>query len=163
MDFIVELVRAGFTVSFNRRGRLFRIHLDSRGTSDRHVDVQFIWFQDGHAWLHNQARLPLKRDDFLPPRPATLRGVKVWLPADPEAFLRANYGPQWRVPDPGFRYYPGDVDPGVIANLGRSLITVSEYEQLAERVGAATADVPTAGRLVSIGAQDLYPLEDFII
>jgi tetratricopeptide (TPR) repeat protein len=161
-DIIVTLVRAGFTVSFNRRGRLFRIHLDGRGGSDRHLDVQFVWFQNGNAWAHNQACLPASRDDFLPPAEGSLRGSPVWLPNRPEVFLSANYGPGWNEPDPGFRYYPSDVDPAVKRNLAKSLMTAGEYKKLAKRVEDETVGIPDAGRLVSLGSQSLYPLDEFI-
>lgn len=161
-NIVVELVRAGFTVSFNRRGRLFRIHLDEGAGSDRHIDVQFVWLQDGKAWAHNQACLPASRADFVPITEGKLRGTKVYLPNDPEVFLRANYGPQWKTPDPGFRYYPADIDRSVRNNLAKSLMTVSEYKDLAKRVTSEVADRPGAGRLVSLGSQDLYPLDKFI-
>jgi tetratricopeptide (TPR) repeat protein len=159
-DIVVALISAGFTVSFNRRGRLFRIQLNRAGRD--HVDVHPVWFQDGNAWIHNVARLPLTRDQFLPAATGKLRGVTVSTPHDPEAFLQENYGKGWKVPDPGFRYYPGALAPQVRRNLARALITVGEYHDLARRVERETAGSATAGRLVSIGSQDLYPLEQFI-
>ena len=156
-DLIVALVRAGFTVSFNRRGRLFRVQLDGDDADDCHIDVHHIWFQDGNLWAHNHLCMPASRDDFLPVVDGTLRGVRVSAPRVPEVFLRGNYGPGWRVPDPGFRYYPSQVDPSVRRNLNRALLTAGEYKELARRVEHVTAGSAGAGRLVSIGSQDLYP------
>lgn len=162
MDIIVELVRAGFIVSFNRRGRLFRVQLDRNATDGCHVDIHPIWFQDGNVWIHNVISFPSKREDFLPVEHGLLRGTAVSIPQNTEAFLLGNYGSGWNVPDPGFRYHESDVDPGVRANLARAMITVREYRQLAERIRHEVGDAPAAGRLVSIGLQSLYPLEEFI-
>jgi tetratricopeptide (TPR) repeat protein len=160
---IGQLVHAGFTVSFNRQGRLFRIQLERGATGGAHVDVHPVWFQDdGNVWLHNQASFPSRRQDFLPVGHGKLRGVPVAAPRDSERFLRGNYGPGWQVPDPGFQYYPSDVDPAVRRHLARALITPPEYRALAERLGQELAGAPDAGRFVSIGSQDLYPVDHFI-
>lgn len=162
MDIVVRLIKAGFTVSFNRRGRLFRIQLERGGTDGCHVDVHPVWFQDGNVWVHNVVCLPVNRDEFLPAGTGTLRGVPVSVPRNPEAFLRANYGPGWTTPDPGFRYYPSELTPAVRRNLAKALITVGEYRELDERIRREVGDSATAGRLVSIGSQSLYPLDQFI-
>jgi hypothetical protein len=162
MDIIVELVRAGFTVSINRRGRLFRVQLDRTATDGCHVDVHPVWFQNGNVWIHNLSSMRSRAEKFLPVEDGSLRGTPVAIPRDTEAFLRGNYGPGWNVPDPGFRYYESAVDPAVRENLAMALITVREYRELAERIQQEVADSPSAGRLVSIGLQSLYPLEEFI-
>lgn len=159
---IVALVRAGFTVSFNRQGRLFRVQTDRASPDGCHVDLRPIWFQDGRAWAHNNACFPATRADFLPVEEGKLRDVRVSMPRHTETFLQAQYGPGWKVPDPGFRYYPQDLDPAVRDNLARGLITVAEYKALAERIRREVGDSPDAGRLVSIGSQDLYPVDQFI-
>jgi hypothetical protein len=161
-EIILELVRAGFTVSINRRGRMFRVQLQPTEPAGCHVDVHPTWFQDGNVWIHNVVAMPSSREDFLPVVHGTMRGVAVSVPRRPEIFLRGNYGPGWRVPDPGFRYYPSEVDPAVMRNLAKALITVGEFKSLAQRVKQELGHGPMAGRLVSIGSQDLYPLSDFI-
>lgn len=162
-EIIFELVRAGFTVSINRRGRMFRVQLQRTEPAGCHVDVHPTWFQDGNVWIHNVVAMPSSREDFLPVVNGTLRGVTVSVPRRPEIFLRGNYGTGWKVPDPGFRYYPTEVDPAIMRNLAKALITVGEYRSLAERVQRELGHTPTAGRLVSIGSQDLYPLSGFIM
>jgi hypothetical protein len=162
MDIIVELVRAGFIVSFNRRGRLFRVQLDRNNVDECHVDIHPIWFQDGNVWIHNVISFPSRREDFLPVEHGLLRGTPISIPQNTEAFLLGNYGSGWDVPDPGFRYHESDVDPAVRANLARAMITVREYRHLDERIRQEVGDSPEAGRLVSIGMQNLYPLEEFI-
>lgn len=159
---IIKLLRAGFTISFNRRGRLFRIQLEREANDGFHLDVRPLWFQDGRVWLHNHCSFEATREDFLPVVEGELRGVRVLVPRDTEKFLRNHYGPNWRVPDPGFQYYLSEIDPAILENLSRALITVREYKELAERVRREVGEAPPAGRLVSVGSQDLYPLSQFI-
>jgi tetratricopeptide (TPR) repeat protein len=161
-EIIVELVRAGFTVSFNQRGRLFRVQLDRRESYNCHVDIHPMWFQDGRVWAHNALSRPGASEEYLPVVAGTLRGVEISIPHQPEAFLRNNYGPGWRTPDPGFRYYPSNLEPAVRRNLAKALMTVGEYRALATRVEREVRDLPNAGRLVSIGSQDLYPLSEYL-
>lgn len=162
-EIIVELVREGFTVSFNRKGRLFRVQLDRSETDGGHIDIHPIWFQDGKVWIHNLLAMPSSRDDYLPGTDGTLRAVAVSAPRKPEVFLSGNYGPGWTTPDPGFRYYPSRVDPAILQNLEKALISVLEYNELADRIRREVNGDPRAGRLVSLGSQNLYPLDQFIL
>lgn len=159
---IVELVRAGFTVSFNRKGRLFRIQLEREATDGFHLDLRPVWFQQGRVWVHNHCSFPATRDDFLPVVEGELRGERILAPRDTEAFLRGHYGPGWNVPDPGFMYYTSEIDPAILDNLARALITVREYHDLAARIRREVGDGPPAGRFVSVGWQDLYPLDEVL-
>jgi tetratricopeptide (TPR) repeat protein len=161
-DIILELLRAGFTVSFNRRGRLFRAQRERTGGEGIHLDLRPVWFADGRVWVHNHASFPSNREDFLPVVEGDLRGTKVYLPRRSERFLERHYGPGWRVPDPGFTYYADEVDPTVRETLARALISPEEYRDLAARVEREERTQPQMGRLVSIGSQELYPLEDFV-
>ena len=65
-EIVVELVRAGFTVSLNRRGRLFRVQLAPNEPYGSHVDVHQAWFQDGNVWIHNDLAMPSNREAFCP-------------------------------------------------------------------------------------------------
>jgi tetratricopeptide (TPR) repeat protein len=162
-EIVVELVRAGFTVSLNRRGRLFRVQLEPGEPYGSHVDVHQAWFQDGNVWIHNDLAMPSSREDFLPVVDGVLRGATVSVPRRPEHFLQGNYGPRWTVPDPGFRYYPSEVNPAIRRNLNRGLMTAGEYRSLSRRIQEEFGDTPIAGRFISIGSQDLYPLTDFMM
>jgi tetratricopeptide (TPR) repeat protein len=160
MELMLELLHEGLTVSFNRSGRLFRVHDEQRFGFDVHVDVHPVWFQDGHAWIHNHASFPCDVSAFLPVRSTRVDGIELYLPQRPEEFLRANYGPGWRVPDPDFAYQPAEVPAEVRATLTRALILPSEYRRLAEQVERQRS--AGMGRLVSIGSGSMYPLDDFI-
>jgi hypothetical protein len=162
LGLVRRLVRAGFTISFNRKGRLFRIQLEREATDRFHLDVRPLWFQRGNVWLHNHCSFRSGREQFLPAAEGELRGVRVLVPRNTEAFLRGHYGPGWKVPDPGFMYYTSEVDPAVLENLSKALLTVREYKEFAARLRREVGDSPPAGRLVSVGSQDLYPLDEFL-
>jgi tetratricopeptide (TPR) repeat protein len=162
MTFMLALLRAGYDVSFNRRGRLFRVSVAGERFAGLHLDLRPVWFDDGKVWAHNHACFPSDRGDFLPVERRQLRGVEVSVPRRTERFLHRYYGPTWRVPDPGFMYYAEEVDPAVRRNLAEALITPKEVRELQARVRAEAADHPGMGRFVSIGSQDLYPLDDLV-
>jgi tetratricopeptide (TPR) repeat protein len=162
MTFMLALLRAGYTVSFNRRGRLFRVSMADERYTGLHLDLRPVWFDEGKVWAHNHACFPSERGDFLPVERRQLRGVEVSVPRQTERFLHRYYGPTWNVPDPGFMYYADEVDPAVRDNLAEALITPKEVRELQALVRAEAANHPGMGRFVSIGSQDLYPLEALV-
>lgn len=159
---IEALVGAGFTVSVNRRGRLFRLHREGHGDASLHLDVHPMWFVDGYLYVPNHVRLRATADDFLPLRPVTLRDTAVLLPADPEVFLAGHYGSGWRSPDPGYVDDPTGAAAEVVALLDRALLPPDEQRELADRLATRRADDPSLGRFVPIGSQSLYPLDELI-
>jgi tetratricopeptide (TPR) repeat protein len=159
---IATLVRAGYLVSFNRRGRLFRAQRGDGELPELHIDLRPLWFEDGDVWVHNHASFPATVDHFLPVETGTLRGVEVDVPRDTDHFLRGHYGPGWKVPDPGFVYHASDVDPRIRENLGKALITPPEYRELLAQLEAERSENPDMGRFIAVGAQNLYPLDRFI-
>ena len=160
MRMVVRLVAAGFTVSFNRNGRLFRLRLPD-SPPHVHLDVHGVWFEDGYAWIHPQARLPCTRQDFLPTGTGTLRNIGVEVPQRPEAFLRAYYGASWRVPDPAYSTAAKRVPRAVLRNLARAFVTPAEYGAMQREIAGLAATGARPGRLISIGSHSLYPLVDY--
>jgi hypothetical protein len=156
------LIEEGFTVSFNRSGRLFRLHAPFSQAADYeqslHLDITPVWFQDGYAWSHNHFWMPGGREDFVPEDSRILAGTRVYIPAHSEKFLERQYGPGWRVPDPGFAYHREEMDKGMLANLARAFITPAEYREMMADIEEMRKDRPSLGRLVSLGAEDFYPL-----
>ncbi len=69
-----------------------------------HIDI-FVAFRVGETFyqLGNRSGV-LPESAILPVSTITLHGVDFPAPADPEAMLAFIYGPQWRVPDPSFKY-----------------------------------------------------------
>ncbi len=160
LGMVLDLVEAGFSVSFNRRGRLFRLHGRGAGTKGAHIDVHSFWVQDGKVYAHNDFCAAEARGCYVPASEGILAGTRVFVPAEPEVFLADHYGPGWKVPDPGFVNYYETKDPAALAILSRALLSPAEYREALGALEARRASHPLAGEFVSIGARDLYPLTD---
>lgn len=160
MQLVVDMVLAGFTCSFNRNGRLFRLRLKD-DKPDVHLDVRPVWYEEEHIWAHKQARLPLKVEDFLPVETRELRGVPVDVPRNAEGFLRAYYGPGWKVPDPGYSNASQKVPRRVKRKLNSVCITPKDYQGMQQEIEERRAEHPNAGKLIATGLHPLYPLEEY--
>lgn len=152
IEIMCKLAEQGFVIVLNETGRPFRVRTGGR-PAWCHLDNRPVYCPgDDHVWLYKHARLPLPLEDFETGEDAWLRGHPVLRPRHPEAFLEAYYGPDWRVPDPGYsnaaKGVPGEVTRGL------SLICLSPREQrdLAARY---------PGRIVPQRWQSLYPLSDY--
>lgn len=156
---IMALMRAGFTVSVNRKGVLFRVQRDDGRV---HLSVRQAWFSNGKVWILRYANFPAGRDDFLPAEEALLRGTTVLIPAHPEVFLTGHYGAGWRFPDPGFRYYASNVSTPALNYLQTARMSPAEFSELQAAMSAERQLNPAVGRLVALGSQSLYPLDLFV-
>jgi len=159
---IEQLVASGFVVSFNRRGRLFRLSdpaADAIAPELRvHLDVRPVWFDAGSAWAHNHFTMPSEPSDWAPFAEARLGGVRVLVPRATERFLAHQYGPGWRSPDPGFTYHRDAIPEAVWAYLARALVTPTEYRRLRSALEARPTVAAAGGRFVADAWDDLYPL-----
>ncbi|OHD75768.1 MAG: hypothetical protein A3J97_17150 [Spirochaetes bacterium RIFOXYC1_FULL_54_7] len=160
IDMILELVQAGFGVSFNRRGRLFRLHGRDSGFAGEHLDVHSFWMQDGKVWAHNDFCATAIRSQYIPAPERGYSLLKAYVPADPDAFLAAHYGPGWKTPDPGFVNYFEGKDPQVLARLAEALITPIEYRAAVQRLKGQRDALAPSGEFISIGERHLYPLPE---
>jgi hypothetical protein len=110
----VDVVREGFRVErvlrdegwVVRRGSGVRLNvrLKLRDGSMRFVDVFTSHWVEGVLYIPSDTGFRLPRETILPLSTVELMGRQVPAPADPERLLAATYGPQWRVPDPSFKY-----------------------------------------------------------
>jgi len=147
-----RLAEMGFVIVLNEFGRPFRVRAPG-GAAWCHLDNRPVFSpEQGHVWLHKHARLPLPLADFERPRTADLRGTRVLLPHDPEAFLAAYYGADWRVPDPGYTNAGRGLPKGVARGLAQLCLGPRTQRALAARY---------PGRIVPVRWQPLYPLEDY--
>ncbi len=157
---VVEMVLEGAYCNVNRKGKLFRFRL-SEDDPSVHLDLRPVWFEEGSIWLHKQACLPLKPEDFLPVQNGTLRSVEIMYPANPEAFLEAYYGKGWKVPDPSYTNSSVSIPDSVIEKLRSICISPEEFSDMSAEIDARRKDYPGAGKLVSMGSQSLYPLDEY--
>lgn len=158
---IGELLKRGFSVGFNRRGRLFRLYgRGQSGAAGPHLDIHIFWSRNGQVWAHNDFHGKGSRLDYVPAAEGKLRGVPVYIPADSELFLSAHYGPSWRTPDPGFVNSYAAADRKVLRHLSLALVTPQEYAVAKRTADSERSRNPDAGEFVSIGGRDLYPLTE---
>jgi hypothetical protein len=154
---VKTLVLAGFIVSFNRLGRLFRIRLPE-DPPEVHLDLRPLWYEDGGIWAHLQAFLPLEINDFLPLSEGVLRGVSIKYPKNAEKFLVSYYGPGWKIPDPGYSNAMKRIPSFVRRKLASVCISPIEYDRLCLEIDKDRFRHNGAGKLISNGSHDLYPL-----
>ena len=83
-----------------------RIILKLRGPDGVDIDLFPAWVAEGQVFVFPHTVGALSVDQVLPLRPCPVTGYPV--PQDPEAMLEVNYGADWRVPDPLFKFdWPG--------------------------------------------------------
>ena len=68
------------------------------------VDLFACWTVDGNLFVHPYCWADIGEDALLPMAQLNVRGRDFPIPADPDAVLSVNYGPNWRVPDPFWRF-----------------------------------------------------------
>lgn len=160
MNMVVSLVRAGFIVSINRSGRLFRLRLPGMPPVC-HLDVHAIWREHGSLWIHPRANLNIHREDFLPACKATFHNQEVMVPARPEAFLAAYYGNDWRRPNPAYSTASRPFPRWKSQQLRKSFITPKHLKIMQERIAQTPKDDAKKGLLIAYGMQSLYPLDKY--
>ncbi len=158
---IRSLLAQGFVVTLNPRGRPFRVQRPGAAAA-LHLDVQAIWFQDGHAWLHNFSRLEAGPEDFVPHEAREYEDTELYLPRRTEYFLEGHYGANWRTPDPGFKYHV----PRESSRLHRLVddlhLSPQEYRLWLQEFSTEGLVDVEAPAFVALGEQRLYPLERFV-
>ncbi len=64
------------------------------------VDLFAAWTNEDDLYIHPYCWADVKQQALAPLKTLTIRGRNFPIPADPDAILSVNYGPNWRVPDP---------------------------------------------------------------
>jgi len=159
----------GYTVVRHSLTHLEVEFFNDAGQPDHYVDIFTGFFRDG---LYNQPfalRGPeVKPEDLLPVGNREIDGVPFPEPASPEAWLSYAYGPNWRVPDPTFKF----VSPKSTTNRFETWFGVfnrgrvywdKRYLEFTERVGFTPArraiaqfarSVPVGARVLDLGCGD---------
>ena len=158
LEIMRTLLRHGFDISVNERGRPFRVHDGGQHASGLHLDARPVWFRDGSFWLRKHFRAPGGIEDFLPTEEGRMGDETVLVPREAERFLAAYYGPGWRTPDPSFTNTPADVPLDLRRELARTQLSPHELQEFVEEIERLRANDPRVGRFVATALADLYPL-----
>ena len=129
------------------------------GSVDHYVDIFTAFFRDGEFFEPIHVQAALGRSAILPLGTATFEGESFPAPADPEAWLVACYGEEWRVPDPAFRFRTPERTRRRFLNwFGEQHrfrdLWVDHYAK------AATADTPSAQ---AIRFEQILPRESLVL
>lgn len=68
------------------------------------VDIFTGFIEDGHCSMNPLRRRGVKVEDIVPIQKQTVQNAILYLPRDPEQVLIFNYGPNWRIPDPLWKF-----------------------------------------------------------
>lgn len=68
------------------------------------VDLFPAWINDGKFFIYPYCWADVGSEAVMPLGTLNIRGREFAIPADPDALLTINYGPNWRVPDPFWRF-----------------------------------------------------------
>jgi hypothetical protein len=107
-------------------------------------DVFPMWFEQNCIWMMNTTRQQAGPDRILPVQAAIFRGVEVYVPQNIERYIEAEYGPNWRVPDPGYRSVG---EWGTSEYLSGSCMNDEEVKELYANVKRIAAERSGVGRL----------------
>jgi SAM-dependent methyltransferase len=89
-------------------GAAFKVDVVESDGSVRGLDVFGGFIADGYLNLMGEIRTPFRRDWVFPLGTTTLEGRELPAPANPDEFLTATYGPDWRIPDPAYKFQTPD-------------------------------------------------------
>ena len=85
-------------------GGAFRIDVAEADGSVRGLDLFGGFFDAGRLYLLGEVGVPFEHAWLYPLGSCTLMGREFPAPAHPDRLLEAMYGPNWRVPDPAYKF-----------------------------------------------------------
>ena len=87
----------------------FKVYADMPDGGAIGIDIFVAFYHEDKFILLPSVTGDLPRSAIWPPSKVMLEGVEFDAPADPEALLAVTYGPNWRIPDPSFKFPPKNV------------------------------------------------------
>lgn len=101
---IERVLRAhGYKVGRNNGG-FIALDLTQPDGSRRNLDIFTAYFSRGRLHQINDVDTEADESAVLPLGTIDFEGRSMPVPAKPEVFLESAYGPEWRVPNPAFKY-----------------------------------------------------------
>jgi hypothetical protein len=142
IDLMVKVTKMGFNILINPVGRMFKIYADT----DAHLDVMPVWFEGAWNVAFAGAAVKSSVDDYLPVKTGTLRGQEVFIPGRSEAFLAGYYGPDWKIPDPGYSPDFRQTGKTLWKNYSKYLLTPQEFDRVKKLIGIERKNNPAVGK-----------------
>jgi SAM-dependent methyltransferase len=149
-----RLAEMGYQVS-RYSGAGFAVRIEERDGGSRTLDVFGGFLSDGHLIVLGEVRVPFRVEWVYPLGTTTLEGRTLPAPADPERFLTATYGPDWRVPDPAFAFTTPPSTSRRLDDWFRGIVENrsdwdARYQQRLQRIARRGGEVdPQPNRLAS--------------
>jgi hypothetical protein len=148
---VFRMLRDGYDIKLARKSGFFKPSIGSFS-----FDVFPMWSDRDCLWMMNTTRQRAGPELILPVQTARFRGVKVYVPNNIERYIESEYGPNWRVPDPGYRAVG---EPGTPEYLSQSCLGKDDIRALYEEVKQLSAERQDVGRL-SIAELDIDALAE---
>jgi hypothetical protein len=151
-EIIIKLIRKGFSVEFNRHGRLFRI--SEGGTL--HIDTMPLVTVKNKLLCYGGVCVDAGPEDLLPVKKGMMRNHEIHTPNDPEKILAAYYGKDWRIPNPAYTSDDAKKSKTVMKRFYEKtmFLTPYEYLKLKKRADKEKAANPGAGTVYSLALMD---------
>jgi hypothetical protein len=146
---VFTMISDGYDVKLARRAGFFKPCVNGFW-----FDLFPMWCDRDSLWMMNTTRQRAGKDRILPVQTGKFRGTEVYVPHRIEEYIEAEYGSDWRVPDPGYR---STAEPGSFEYLSRSCMSDEEVSQLYAKVKEVAAQQGRVGRL-SIADRDIDSL-----
>lgn len=99
-----ELRKLGYRVRVHAHSHL-QVYSKNTATSGLYVDVFAAFFKRGYINQPFHIRAPFTRNDLLPFRQTSVRGISLPIPRNVDKWFTANYDENWATPLPGFRLH----------------------------------------------------------
>lgn len=147
--FVFRMLSDGYDIKLAFRSGFFKPSI-----GEFSFDVFPMWSDQDCLWMMNTTRQRAGPERILPIQTANFRGVDVYVPNDIEPYIESEYGPNWRVPDPGYRSVG---EPGTFAYLFESCLNTEEIITLYEDIKSLSAERHDVGCL-SIAQRDIDAL-----
>jgi hypothetical protein len=136
---VFGMISDGYDIKLARKPGFFKPRVNGFW-----FDVFPMWFDQNCLWMMNTTRQRAGPDIILPVQAATFRGVEVYVPRNIERYIEGEYGPNWRVPDPGYRSVG---EWGTSEYLSGSCMSDEEVKELYEKVKRIAVERCGVGRL----------------
>lgn len=102
VDVVEALLAMGYEVKFSTYGQ-YKVVKKVEGRRLK-VEIFVGWTEEEKTFLYFALDKGVDPNLFLPLGKRKFMGVELPIPADPEGVCAAIYGPDWRTPNPDFRY-----------------------------------------------------------